>query len=74
MALFLRLTGQRPNMSGSFNRSGETHETVDADRGTGVPAAAPPQQNNGVIQGRVTRVGTSEGISDVQITLVGTSP
>ena len=32
-----------------------------------------PQVNNGVIEGRVTRVGSSEGISDVQVTLIGPS-
>jgi hypothetical protein len=32
-----------------------------------------PQVNTGAIEGRVTRVGLSEGISDVQITLIGPS-
>jgi protocatechuate 3,4-dioxygenase beta subunit len=32
-----------------------------------------PQVNTGVIEGRVTRVGSSEGISDVQVSLIGPS-
>src|SRR5262252_6053352 len=33
-----------------------------------------PQVNTGVIEGRVTRPGPPEGISDVQVTLIGPSP
>jgi len=35
---------------------------------------AVPQTNTGSIEGRVIRSGTSEGIGDVQITLIGPSP
>lgn len=37
-------------------------------------AVQTPPTNNGVIEGKVSRLGSSEGISDVQVTLIGPSP